>query len=113
MVTGRNVEVPAHFRAYVAEKLTRLERYDPTLHLFDVELTHERNRRQAKSCQRVEITGRGKGPVVRSEACADSFYAALEAAIDKLEGRLPTRFPRTPTGARAASSGSRSTRPSR
>lgn len=88
VVTGRNVEVPAHFRAYVAEKLTRVERYDPTLYRFDVELTHERNRRQAKSCQRVEITGRGKGPVVRSEACADSFYAALEAAIAKLEGRL-------------------------
>lgn len=88
VVTGRNVEVPEHFRAYVAEKLTRLERYDPTLHLFDVELTHERNRRQAKSCQRVEITGRGKGPVVRSEACADSFYAALEAAVAKLESRL-------------------------
>jgi len=87
-VTGRNVEVPEHFRAYVAEKLLRLERYDPSLHLFDVELTHERNRRQAKNCQRVEITGKGKGPVVRAEACADSFYAALEAAVAKLESRL-------------------------
>jgi ribosomal subunit interface protein len=88
VVTGRNVEVPEHFRAYVAEKLTRLERYDPTLHRFDVELNHERNRRQAKSCQRVEITGTAKGPVVRAEACADSFYAALEAAVAKLESRL-------------------------
>ena len=87
-VTGRNVEVPEHFRSYVAEKLARLQRYDPTLHRFDVELTHERNRRQAKNCQRVEITGRGKGPVARSEACADSFYAALESAVDKLESRL-------------------------
>ncbi len=87
-VTGRNVEVPEHFRAKVAEKLERMERYDPSLHRFAVELTHERNRRQSKSCQRVEITGLGKGPVVRAEACADSFYAALEGAVTKLEARL-------------------------
>lgn len=87
-VTGRNVEVPEHFRDKVAEKLERMERYDPSLHRFAVELTHERNRRQAKSCQRVEITGLGKGPVVRAEACADSFYAALEGAVTKLESRL-------------------------
>jgi len=85
---GRNVEIPDHFRIYVAEKLVRLERFDRTIYLFDVELNHERNRRQRKSCQRVEITARGRGPVVRGEACADSFYAALESAVVKLESRL-------------------------
>lgn len=88
VVKGRNVEIPEHFRLYVSEKLARLERFDPTIHIFDVELFHERNRRQSKSCQRVEITARGKGPVVRAEACADSFYAALESATTKLESRL-------------------------
>ncbi|WP_324194274.1 ribosome hibernation-promoting factor, HPF/YfiA family [Nocardia blacklockiae] len=88
MVKGRNVEVPDHFRIHVAEKLSRLERFDPSIYLFDVELFHERNRRQRKSCQRVEITVRGKGPVARSEACAESFYAALESAVEKLESRL-------------------------
>lgn len=88
VVKGRNVEIPDHFRIYVSEKLARLEHFDPTIHLFDVELFHERNRRQSKNCQRVEITARGKGPVVRAEACADSFYAALESATTKLESRL-------------------------
>ncbi|RJO80067.1 ribosome-associated translation inhibitor RaiA [Nocardia panacis] len=88
VVKGRNVEVPDHFRIYVAEKLSRLERFDPSIFLFDVELFHERNRRQRKACQRVEITARGKGPVVRAEACADSFYAALESVTAKLESRL-------------------------
>jgi ribosomal subunit interface protein len=85
---GRNVEIPDHFRVYVSQKLARLERLDKTIYLFDVELKHERNRRQRKSCQRVEITARGRGPVVRGEACANSFYAALEAAVVKLESRL-------------------------
>nr|6DZI_Y Chain Y, Ribosome hibernation promoting factor [Mycolicibacterium smegmatis MC2 155] len=88
VVKGRNVEVPDHFRTYVSEKLSRLERFDKTIYLFDVELDHERNRRQRKNCQHVEITARGRGPVVRGEACADSFYTAFESAVQKLEGRL-------------------------
>jgi ribosomal subunit interface protein len=88
VVKGRNVEIPDHFRRYVSEKLARLERFDRTIYLFDVELDHERNRRQRKNCQHVEITARGRGPVARGEACADSFYAALESAVCKLENRL-------------------------
>jgi ribosomal subunit interface protein len=65
VVTGRNVEIPDHFRTHVAEKLARLERFDRSIYLFDVELDHEKNRRQRKNCQHVEITARGRGPVVR------------------------------------------------
>jgi ribosomal subunit interface protein len=88
VVKGRNVEIPEHFRIYVSQKLARLERFDRSIYIFDVELDHERNRRQRKNCQHVEITARGRGPVVRGEACADSFYAALEGAVCKLESRL-------------------------
>jgi ribosomal subunit interface protein len=88
VVTGRNVEVPDHFRVHVADKLARLERYDHKIIRMEVELFHERNRRQSKSCQRVEITGRGRGPVARAEACGPDFYAALDCAIAKLESRL-------------------------
>ena len=88
VVKGRNVEIPDHFRIHVSEKLSRLERFDKTIYMFDVELDHEKNRRQRKNCQHVEITARGRGPVVRGEACADSFYAALESAVHKLEARL-------------------------
>jgi ribosomal subunit interface protein len=88
VVTGRNVEVPEHFRVHVSEKVARLERYDHKITGLEVELFHERNRRQLKNCQRVEITGRGCGPVARAEACAQDFYAALDAAVAKLEARL-------------------------
>ncbi|WP_433265260.1 ribosome hibernation-promoting factor, HPF/YfiA family [Actinosynnema sp. CS-041913] len=88
VIKGRNVEVPDHYRVHVAEKLARLERYDRKVIRFDVELFHEPNRRQSKNCQRVEITGKGRGPVIRSEACAGDFYAALDSAVNKLENRL-------------------------
>jgi ribosomal subunit interface protein len=88
VVKGRNVEVPEHYRALVSEKLARLERYDKKVIRYDVELFHEPNRRQSKNCQRVEITGKGKGPAVRAEACAGDFYAAFDAAVTKIENRL-------------------------
>ena len=88
VVKGRNVEVPEHFRVHVAEKLTRSERYDPKIIRVDVELSHETNRRQSKTCQRVQITLASRGPAVRAEASADSFYAALDSAVTKLETRL-------------------------
>jgi ribosomal subunit interface protein len=102
VVTGRNVEVPDHFRVHVAEKLARLERYDHKIVGLEVELFHERNRRQLKNCQRVEITGMGCGPTARAEACAQDFYAALDAAIAKLEARLRRSHDRRRITARRA-----------
>jgi ribosomal subunit interface protein len=87
-VTGRNVEVPEHYRVYVGQKLARVERIDNSIQRFDVELEHEKNRRQRKNCQHVEITAHGPGPVVRGEGCADTFYGAFEAAVHKLESRV-------------------------
>jgi len=88
VVKGRNVEVPDHYRAHVAEKLRKIERYDGKLMRIDVELFHERNPRQSDHCQRVEITCYARGPVVRAEARASDFYGALDLAITRLEARL-------------------------
>jgi ribosomal subunit interface protein len=84
VVRGRNVEVPDHYRQHVAETLAKVERYDDRIIRTDVELLHEKNPRQAENCQRVEITCRVKGPVVRVEACAADFYKALDLAVERL-----------------------------
>ena len=70
VVRGRNVEVPEHYRQHVEDKVGQLERFDGKLKMLrmDVALFHEKNPRQSAHCQRVEITLRGKGPVVRAEA---------------------------------------------
>lgn len=80
--------MPDHFRQHVAEKLARMERFDQKIILVDVELHHERNPRQANVCQRVEITCKSRGPVVRAEATAPDFYSALDVCIAKLDRRL-------------------------
>jgi sigma 54 modulation/S30EA-like ribosomal protein len=53
-----------------------------------VEVTAERNPRQSDRRERVELTIRSRGPVIRAEAAADDRYAALDRALAKLEARL-------------------------
>ena len=90
VVRGRNVEVPEHYRQHVEDKVGQIDRFDGKLKILrvDVELFHEKNPRQSAHCQRVEITLRGKGPVVRAEADGADFYAALDLAAQKLDNRL-------------------------
>lgn len=88
VVKGRNVEVPEHYREHVAEKLDKAVRFDRKIIRIEVELLHERNPRQQDHRQRVEITCRSRGPVVRAEAGARDFYTALDEAISKLTARL-------------------------
>jgi ribosomal subunit interface protein len=90
VVKGRHLalDVGEAFKVHCVEKLERLERLDAQLMRLDVELSHEPNPRQAGHAQRVEITVRTRGPVVRAEASAHDCYAAFEKALDKLEHRL-------------------------
>lgn len=88
VVAGRHTDVPERFRSHVVDKLGRVEQLAPRAQRIDVEVIHERNPRQADSAERVELTVRGKGPVIRAEASADDRYAAFELALDKLEERL-------------------------
>ena len=88
VVRGRNVEVPDHYRQHVTEKISRVERYDHKIIRVDVELYHEKNPRQSSACQRVEVTCKTRGPVVRAEASSNDFYSALDAAVTKVETRF-------------------------
>lgn len=87
-ITGRNVEVPEHFAERVNGKLAKIERLDPTLTFFHVELLHETNPRRSDESDRIQITATGKGHIARAEAKEDSFYAALEVAIGRMERSL-------------------------
>ncbi|WUQ32519.1 ribosome-associated translation inhibitor RaiA [Streptomyces sp. NBC_00239] len=90
VVKGRKTEVPDRFRKHVAEKLNleRIQKLDAKVISLDVEVSKEHNPRQADRSDRVEITLRSRGPVIRAEAAAADAYAALDLAQDKLEARL-------------------------
>jgi ribosomal subunit interface protein len=88
VVTGRHMTVSDRFRAHIEEKLSKISQLEPRTRRVEVLVSHEPNRRQAKACERVEITTYAKGPVVRAEASVEDKYAALDLAIDKLMERL-------------------------
>jgi ribosomal subunit interface protein len=88
IVRGRHITVPARFRQHAAAKLAKLEKLDSKAIRVDVEVSEERNPRQADRRERVELTIRSRGPAIRAEAAADDRYAALDLAFAKLESRL-------------------------
>ena len=88
VVKTRHVEVSDRFRSTAHEKLGKVERLDPGLQRVDVEVSKELNPRLVDRAFRVELTCRGKGPVIRAEASAEDKFAALDVALGKLEARL-------------------------
>ncbi len=88
VVTARHTEVGERFRRHAEEKLAKVAQVAPRAHRVDVEISHEPNKRQADQAERVELTVRDKGPVVRAEASAADVYAALDLAHARLIERL-------------------------
>lgn len=87
-VRGRHTDVNERFRRHVDNKLAKIERLNQKVIRVDVEVSEERNPRLADQRERVELTIRSRGPVIRAEAAADDRYGALDLALDKLESRL-------------------------
>ena len=88
IVTARNTEITPEFRDLVESKLDKVSLFYPRAQRVDVELTRERNPRQAGRAERIELTVHGKGPVIRAEAVAADRYSAIDLAAAKLFERL-------------------------
>ncbi len=87
-VVGRSAESSSRLRDYVEEKATKVEQLDPRVQRVEVEVTHERNPRQADTAERAEITVISKGPIIRAEASSSDRFAAFDIAMGKLTERL-------------------------
>ena len=85
---GRQTDVPARFREYATTKINKLVRLQKKALSVDVELSVERNPRQASQKERVELTIWSGGPAIRAEAAAEDRLAALDLALAKLDSRL-------------------------
>jgi ribosomal subunit interface protein len=88
IVRGRHVTVASRFRQHAIGKLAKLEKLDAKAVRIDVEVSEERNPRQADHRERVELTIRSRGPAIRAEAAADDRYTAFDLALAKIESRL-------------------------
>jgi ribosomal subunit interface protein len=107
---GRRTEVQDQFRKHASAKLGKLEKLDHKAMRIDVEVCRERNPRQSDRRERIELTIRSRGPVIRAEAAADDRYVALDRALAKLEERLRRSGSRRKT-ARGAQAAARASSP--
>ena len=87
-VVGRHMDVPDRFRRHLTDKLDKVTQFAPAALRVDVEISQEKNPRQAELSDRVELTVHDSGAVIRSEARADDLYGALDIAYGKLLERL-------------------------
>jgi ribosomal subunit interface protein len=85
---GRRTALQERFRRHATAKLGKIGKLDQKAIRIDVEVSQERNPRQADRRERVELTIRSRGPVIRAEAAADDRFVALDRAVAKLEARL-------------------------
>jgi putative sigma-54 modulation protein len=86
-VSARNIEVSGALRAAAEEKIGRLSRYLEDMDRADVHFTEERNPRIADKVV-AEVTLEGHGHHVRCKVAAPDGFAAVDAAVEKLEHQL-------------------------
>ncbi len=86
IVKGKNLDVPEDDRAYVEQKMRRVERLLDDRSEATVELSRERHK-SAEESRIVEVTLVIDGRTLRSVARAPTFRAAVDEVVDKLERR--------------------------
>lgn len=86
-VSGRHAEVSDALRATAEDKIGRLERFLAGMDRAEVHFSEERNPRitDREIC---EVTLEGHGHHVRCKVAAPDGFAAVDLAVDKLEGQL-------------------------
>ena len=87
-ITGRNVEVPEHFQERVNGKLAKIEKLDPTLKSFHVELKHEKNPRREAEAERIQITATNTDKVPNTSPTAASGSKAGSMRASSAPRRL-------------------------
>ncbi|MCC6148151.1 MAG: ribosome-associated translation inhibitor RaiA [Anaerolineaceae bacterium] len=107
---AKNMEITETVRDHILKKISRLDRYLNTVEETRVDLAFVKSARSASDRHVAQITLRGKGYILRTEERADDLFAAIDAALDKMQRQIERykgkRYhgpgSRTPTSAVAA-----------
>lgn len=83
-IVAHNVKTHPNFHAYVERGVLKVTQFYPRVQQVNVELTYERNPRQADTAKRIELTVCDKGPITRAEAKSADRYTMVDIAADKL-----------------------------
>jgi putative sigma-54 modulation protein len=94
IITGKNLEVSEPLRAYVQDKIGKLDRYMDSISEANVELSIAKTKSSLDS-QVVEVTLRSKNTILRAEQRSADMRAAIDAVRDKLQRQI-SRYKKKP-----------------
>jgi len=97
----RNIELTERLRDYVETKVTKFERFLPSLETIRVELS-ESNARDSSRRMVAQITINVPKAILRAEERAGDIFAAIDAVMDKMYRRVDRYKGRKTTKRRAA-----------
>jgi putative sigma-54 modulation protein len=82
------MEVSDRLKQYISKKVSKLDRFLTGIEDARVDLAFIKSARSAGDRQVAEITMRGKGFILRTEERADDIFAAVDAAVDKMQRQM-------------------------
>lgn len=85
---ARDMHVSPRLREYVEKKVSKLDRYLPTVGEVRVDLAEEKNARSATDRHVAQITVHARGAILRSEERKDDIFAAVDAVLDKINRQI-------------------------
>ncbi len=87
IVTAKNVELSDYMRSYVEKKVSKLDRYLPTIDEARVELSMEKTKSSGDS-HVVQLTLRANGAILRSEERSSDMRTSIDAVMDKITRQI-------------------------
>lgn len=87
-VFTKNLEVTDRINDYLMKKVSKLDRFMPGIEETRVDLEFEKSARSAADRQIAQITVKSKRAVLRTEERADDIFAAIDAALDKMQRKM-------------------------
>ena len=87
-IFARNMDVTQRIQEYVTEKVCKLDRYISTFVETRVDLAYVKSARSASDRHVAQLTLRGRGYILRAEERADDIFAAIDAALDKMQRQI-------------------------
>jgi len=87
IVTTKNVELSDWLKSYVDKKVSKLDRYLPTIDEARVELSVQKTKSSGDS-QVVQLTLRANGAVLRSQERSADMQSSIDAVMDKITRQI-------------------------
>lgn len=83
-----NMELTDRIRDYVTKKVAKLDRFLNDVDETRVDLDFQKSMRSPADRQVAQITLRGRGYILRTEERSDDLFAAVDAALEKMQRKI-------------------------